>query len=118
MSSNIEIQKICQFCNKKFIAKTTVTKFCSDKCSKRAYKQRIKNVRIDESNKDTFIQLNSTDTSILKYKEYLTPANAALLLGVSRATMYRYLADTIIKCVVMRGKTFIRRQDIETLFDK
>jgi predicted DNA-binding transcriptional regulator AlpA len=39
------------------------------------------------------------------------------LLGVSRATMYRYLADNIIKCVVMRGKTFIRRLDIETLFD-
>jgi predicted DNA-binding transcriptional regulator AlpA len=117
MSSKIEIQKICQFCNEKFIAKTTVTKFCSDKCSKRAYKQRTKKEKIDESNKDTLIQLNSTDTSILKNKEYLTPTNTALLLGVSRATMYRYLADNIIKCVVMRGKTFIRRQDIETLFD-
>jgi len=40
MSSNIEIERICQHCDKDFIAKTTVTKYCSDDCAKRAYKAR------------------------------------------------------------------------------
>ena len=42
MSSNIRIQRICQQCKNEFTAKTTVTKYCSDRCSKRAYKARQK----------------------------------------------------------------------------
>ncbi|HBH06588.1 MAG TPA: DNA-binding protein, partial [Flavobacteriales bacterium] len=40
MSSNMRIPKICQECGSDFIAKTTVTQYCSDRCSKRAYKKR------------------------------------------------------------------------------
>jgi len=40
MSSNIRIEKTCLYCAEFFIAKTTVTKYCSDNCAKRAYKKR------------------------------------------------------------------------------
>ena len=47
MSSNIRVPKICQHCGTEFIAKTTVTKFCTDNCAKRAYKVRKRNEKID-----------------------------------------------------------------------
>ena len=49
MSSNIEIERICQHCNKDFIAKTTVTRYCSDDCAKRAYKARKRAEKIGVS---------------------------------------------------------------------
>ncbi len=117
MSSNIEVQRICQFCSNAFVAKTTVTKFCSHRCSSLAYKQKVRERKIEASNNEALAQLDSTPGPNLKGREFLTPRTAALLLGVGRATMYRYLADNIIKCVRIGGKTFIRRQDIEALFE-
>lgn len=95
MSSNIEIEGTCLFCNNAFIAKTTKTKYCSLKCASKAYKQKQRKAKIENSTKGTLSKPNSTDLSILKGREYFTISKAALLLGVSRATMYRYLAANI-----------------------
>jgi len=35
MTSNIRIEKVCQYCGTKFIAKTTVTRYCSHSCNKK-----------------------------------------------------------------------------------
>lgn len=48
MSSNLRIKKVCQFCYSEYIAKKTVTKYCSLKCAQRAYKQRAKEKKIKE----------------------------------------------------------------------
>ena len=117
MSSNMQIDRICLFCDNPFIAKTTKTKYCSLKCASKAYKQQQRESKIKSSNKETLSKPNSTDLSILKDREYFTVSKAALLLGVSRATMYRYLAANIIKSLVIRGKTFVRRQNIDALFE-
>ncbi len=39
------------------------------------------------------------------------------MLGVSRATIYRYFADNAIATVQFKGKTLVRRQDIDKLFE-
>ena len=39
MSSNIFVQRICEECGNEFTARTTVTRFCGDRCAKRAYKK-------------------------------------------------------------------------------
>jgi hypothetical protein len=48
MSSNIRIVKTCEFCKNEFIAKTTVTKCCSDSCAKRFYKLQIRDNKISQ----------------------------------------------------------------------
>ena len=48
MSSNLRIKKVCQFCYSEFIAKTTVTKYCSLKCAQRAYKHRVKEKKLEK----------------------------------------------------------------------
>lgn len=117
MSSNIEVQKICQFCGKMFTARTTVTKYCSDRCSKNAYKQRMREDKINKSNQEVLNQLNFSDTPITKDREYLSVSETAAELGIHRATVYRYLAAHEIKCMTIRGKTFIRKRDIDVLFE-
>lgn len=117
MSSKIEIQKICQLCGALFTAKTTVTKYCSNKCCKNAHKQRLREEKIEKSNNEVLSQLTSSEASILKDKEYLTVTEAATLLSIHRATMYRYLAAHEVKCLTIRGKTFIRKKDIDMLFE-
>ena len=47
MSSNISIQKVCEYCGNDFIAKTTVTRCCSDDCAKKAYKARKRAEKIN-----------------------------------------------------------------------
>ena len=58
MSSNIRINRICQFCNEEFVAKTTVTKYCGDNCAKKAYKQRMRLKKLEKSDEDTLTKIN------------------------------------------------------------
>jgi len=73
MSSNIKIVKICEFCNNEFIAKTTTTKCCSDNCSKRFYKLKIKNDKIGKAELKTEIKrkpkafITEEEINVIKY---------------------------------------------------
>lgn len=61
MSSNIKIQKTCQFCGKKFIARKTVTQYCSHTCSQRGYKERKRNERIERARHRSRICTDAAD---------------------------------------------------------
>ena len=56
MSSNIEIKRVCEYCGNEFTARTTKTKYCSHKCNSRDYKKKIKEKKIQVSNKETSIK--------------------------------------------------------------
>ena len=43
----MEVKKICQWCGKPFMAKKTTTNYCSPQCSKRGYKHRMKERRME-----------------------------------------------------------------------
>lgn len=117
MSSNIKVQRICNHCNKLFEAKTTVTKFCSNVCSKRAYKAKKRNEKIDQSNNETKTVIEKTLVE-LKTKEYLTVAEVGLLLNCSKRTIYRLIENGRIHAVnLSERKTTVRRADIEKIFD-
>lgn len=117
MSSNIEIQKICQFCNNQFTAKKTTTKYCSLKCSSKAYKQRDKNKKIENTNLETITIKNKTLLNI-KLKEYLTVKEVSLLLGFSARTIYRLIKQNkVIAYNFSERMTVIKRSDIDALFE-
>uniref|UniRef100_UPI0030146D58 helix-turn-helix domain-containing protein n=2 Tax=Bacteroides TaxID=816 RepID=UPI0030146D58 len=114
MSSNIEIKKKCKWCGQIFIAHKTTTNYCSHRCNNAAYKERIRQERIASYQKE--FSMNAEEPSI-ENKEFYTPPEAAKLLGISRASIYRYMADNVIKAVQFKGKTLVRRKDIELLFE-
>jgi len=97
-----------------FIARKTTTNYCSHRCNNAAYKERIRQERIATYQKEFSIK---TEKPSIEDKEFYTPPEAAKLLRISRASIYRYMADNIIKVVQFKGKTLVRRKDIELLFE-
>jgi len=69
MSSNIRIKKVCQHCGKLFIAKTTVTQFCSDDCAKKNYKKRQRGDKIQVSNQITSSQVDDRVKGVSESKD-------------------------------------------------
>lgn len=114
MSSTIEITKICEHCGNKFIARKCSTRFCTKRCAEHAYKaaKRAEHVNKEQAKADT--QANSDISSL----EFLSPAQCAKLIGVCRRSLYYYLESNSIPCYQFKGKTRIRRSDIEKLFDQ
>ncbi|MEQ3237598.1 helix-turn-helix domain-containing protein [Bacteroides cellulosilyticus] len=117
MSSNIDIQKKCKWCGEIFTAHKMSTAYCSHKCANLAYKERVRKERISAYQKELSFKEYNEPLKDLEQREFFTPTAAAKLLGISRATIYRYLADETIKAVQFKGKTLIRRKDIDMLFE-
>ncbi|RXQ89484.1 DNA-binding protein [Ancylomarina salipaludis] len=115
MSSNIQIMRICQFCGKEFLAKTTVTKHCSDPCRKRAYKARKKNEKIEASNKATN-ELKQKPLIDIQHKEYLSLKETCFLLGISRTSLWRVIKEGNLNVGKIGGKIIIPKSSIKELF--
>ena len=116
MSSNIQVQRICQHCEKEFTARTTVTKYCGDDCAKRAYKVRMRVEKIKASDQETksFIIKPIED---LKAKEFLTVRETAKLLNCSVRTAYRIIERGDIKAVNLSERMLrVKRSEFDKLF--
>lgn len=96
MSSNITVQRICEYCGQEFTARTTVTRFCSHNCGSRANKERVRQAKVGKANKET-ARIKTKDIDSVKAKEILTVAEVALLVGCSRRTAYRLTSTGIIR---------------------
>jgi excisionase family DNA binding protein len=116
MSSNIRIQRLCQFCGKEFEARTTVTKTCSDDCAKRLYKKNQKERKIEQSDAE-MQRVKLRPIEELRAKEFLTVRDLSKLLNCSIRTAYNLIAKGNIKAVnISERKTLIKRSEIDKLF--
>jgi excisionase family DNA binding protein len=118
MSSNITVQRICQHCSNEFTARTTVTRFCSHRCSSAAHKKKVRAVKVEESNKETQ-QVKTRPIEELKAKEFLTVREVACLLNCSVRSAYYYIESGTIKAVNLGQRiTRIKRSEIDKLFEQ
>lgn len=114
MSSNIRIEKSCQFCGNNFTAKTTVTQFCSDDCAKKAYKKRKRDQKIEVA-----IQKEVATKSLnpgISQKEFLTIDETCQLINASRWTIYRLIDNGKLQAGKVGRNTRIPRTAINELF--
>lgn len=111
MSSTIEITKSCEWCGSPFIARKCTTRYCSKRCAEHAYKdaKRKEHVAKEQS------KANSPKT--IESSPFISPTQCARLLGVSRRSIYNYLAANSIPCFQFKGKTLISRESLNALFD-
>ena len=120
MSSNIRVQKICEICGNDFTARTTVTRFCSHKCSSKAYKLRLKNNKINKvinkTNQQKILSLTELNHEAIKTKDFLSIKEAYTLIGVSERTFYRILKAGTIRFAKIGSRTIIKRTEIDKLF--
>lgn len=116
MSSNIEIQKYCEHCGNPFTARTTVTRYCGDVCSKRAYKARKRAEKINASIVEVK-KIEKKPTEDLKQREFLTVTQVSKLIGCSRQNIYKLInAGKLRGTNILKKKTIIKRSDIDVLF--
>jgi len=119
MSSNIRIKKICQRCGSIFIAKTTVTQFCSDICAKANYKKRLKEEKIDVSRSSTRRQvlprsdsIHTVRDSTKQLKELITLSELSAITGLSERTFYRLMKDHKFPRLKIGQRLLFKKDDV------
>jgi len=121
MSTNIRIQKVCQYCNSPFTAKTLVTRYCSKTCNERDYKRIAREKKIEVHVSQT---VNSNLSSANAPANNTAPddcleiSEAAKVMRISRRTLYRLIALRKIKTKKLMTRTVILRKDIYMYFDQ
>ena len=107
-------QKTCEYCGKQFTAQKSSTRFCSKSCADRANKERIRKwTQTVVETKDRIETIQNSQS----FGDILSPRTLALYLGVSLRTAYRYLENGMIPAITTNKKTFVRRSDVDKLFD-
>lgn len=120
MSSGILVNRICEYCSSEFVAKTTVTRFCGESCAKRSYKQRIRDKKLEQSNKQTenirkeAVSIRMRAIKNVTELEYLNPTDVAKLLMCSRKNVYSLMdAGRLVYSQVSDKKRLISRKNID-----
>jgi len=101
MSSNMRLKKVCAFCKKVFVAKTTVTQCCSDACAKKNYKRRQRDEKLADANNDTKEQMQSLIGPLPATapvtenieKELINVLELSIVTGLSERTLFRLMKD-------------------------
>jgi excisionase family DNA binding protein len=116
MSSNLEIQKVCEFCGKDFTARKFSSKTCSDICAKRLYKLKKRGEKIEQVKAET-LSIKTMPFEVLKAKEFLSVRDVSKLIGCSRQTVYSLINSGKLKAVnIKMKKTIVPRAEIDNLF--
>jgi len=118
MSSNIKVNRICEYCNTGFIARTTKTRYCSKKCNSAGYKAKVRKSKIEKSNTEMeAVNVNPLDG--LHTKEFLTVKDVAILLDCSKRSVYRLIDNGTLKAVNLSQRmTRVSRIELNLLLQK
>ncbi|MFD2891177.1 helix-turn-helix domain-containing protein [Flavobacterium chuncheonense] len=117
MSSNIRINKTCEYCKKEYIAKTLITRYCSHDCNRKDYKRKLREAKIIASAESIKNKTNPNFQTIQE-KDFLTVKEVATILNMSSRTIYRLIESKNLNAYNFSArKTMIRRKDIDSYFD-
>lgn len=109
-SSKFILPKNCEICGKQFNAKTIYSKYCSQKCSEAGARKK-------KSLKKQEVKRQQLTAQIPVDRPYITIAEAVLLFGISRDTIYRQIRKGNIPAVNLGERlTRISRAHIEAMF--
>lgn len=91
-TAKYEIKRKCEVCGATFLAKTLDSRYCSRKCSQKAYDQR-------EAEKRKIEHLNEIVTQIPDARDYISVQEAVAMFGIGRDTIYRLIRKGTIPAV-------------------
>lgn len=104
---------VCQWCGATFTAQKSNTRYCSKRCADHANKQRMRKMAqgiVDAHNEEK-------QRSLKAESEVLSPKALADYLGVCKSTIYNYLNRKLFPVLQSSGRTFIRKKDVDAVFD-
>jgi DNA binding domain, excisionase family len=108
--SKLKIPKNCECCGKQFEAKTVSTRFCSRACTNKAGNNKKRVERKEIKQQELIAKIPSN-------RPYISIAEAVLLFGISRDTIYRLVRMGKIPAINLGERlTRISRTHIEAMF--
>ena len=112
MAGKFEYKKVCQFCGKAFTAYQSTTKYCCASCANRAYKADLK---AKQQQADS-AEIRERNRQKLLSQEFLSISSAAVLLSISRPTLYKMIANSEIQAIRISERIVrIKRTDLEQI---
>lgn len=121
MSSNFTITRICQSCGNEFLARTTVTRFCSDHCRKQNALAKAREEKLARSQAE--VSLQKKENTINKRepilsKDILEVKDVVQLIGCSKQAVYAMISDGRIRASNFGIRQIrIRRSDVDKLLE-
>ena len=117
-TSSIRIKKICQWCGAEFEAQKVSTKYCSHRCANLAYKQATREKRVKQVEAETHFIKSEKPKENVKDKEYLSIAQASVLLGLSLQAVYKMIYAGHLAAYKLSSRlSFVRREDIDKMLN-
>lgn len=115
MSSNIKVERVCEYCSSEFTAQTTTTRYCSKKCNTAHYKAKARAKKISQSNTETK-RIRNKPIQDIQAKEFLTVKDVSILLDCSTRSVYRLIENKTLNAVNLAQRiTRINRYDVDYL---
>ena len=117
-TSSIRIKKICQWCGAEFEAQKVSTKYCSHRCANLAYKQATREKRVKQVEAETHFIKSEKPKENIKDKEYLSIAQASVLLGLSLQAVYKVIYAGHLAAYKLSSRlSFVKRVDIDKMLN-
>ena len=117
-TSKTKIKKVCEYCGTVFYAQKLTTRFCSHRCNNLAYKERVRQKRIQEVETKVQTVISEQPLSDFKDKEYLSFKEAATLLGLSKQAIYKMVYAGKLRAFRVSSRlSFIRKGDIDRMLE-
>ena len=117
-TSKTKIKKVCEWCGTTFYAQKVTTRYCSHRCNNLAYKEAIRQKRIQEVETKVQAVISEQPISDFKDKEYLSFKEAATLLGLSKQAVYKMVYAGKLQAFRISSRlSFIRKGDIDRMLE-
>ena len=117
-TSKMKIKKVCEWCGTTFYAQKLTTRFCSHRCNNFAYKEAVRQKRIQEVETKVQTVISEQPISDLKDKEYLSFKEVATLLRLSKQAIYKMVYTGKLQAFRISSRlSFIRRGDINQMLE-
>ena len=104
----MKVRKICQWCGKPFVAQKTTTCFCSHRCSSLGYKERIRERKRELKKMQEIL----TPKSAAEGQDFLSFAQVATLMGVTRQYIYKLVKETNFAHLVSAERNLLSEEQI------
>ena len=112
MNGRFEYKKVCKFCGKTFTAYKSTANYCCTSCINRARKADFKAKQQQADSEE----IRERNRQKLLSQEFLSISSAAVLLSVSRPTIYKMIAKGEIKAIRISERIVrIKRGDLEQM---
>lgn len=118
MSSNMRIEKVCDYCMQTYVAKMTTTRYCSHDCNRKHYKQLQREKKVQQASIKQIHNTPSTNIQPIPIeKPFLSMKEAAILIGVHERTVMKLVKDKILPSSRIGRRVIISNESLKSFIE-